>query len=208
MMALAGSGYQEVTNATAPAGLVSEPANYPRCVKAAKQIKPKSLPALISNEAQLRIRCRQLHTAMKEQALNYLISALWLIEEGAEAGHSVSDREVSGRLQQLTYSQYPSPAAFRRSLASRHWSVADERYSVKQSLLEAKFLQRLQAREAALGGGQKTFVKLVNERNAKWSAKTKCSAGYTATQCRPSGSTAEATPPASVLMEQLASIRQ
>jgi hypothetical protein len=208
MLALSGDDYHGLVGTSAPAGLVSEPADYPRCVAVAKQIKPKTLPALVPNEARLKIRCRQLHTAVKEQALSYLISGLWLSEEGAEVGQNVSDRELSRQLQEHAYREYPSPAAFRRSLASRHWSVADERYSLKGTLLDNKFIERIKARAAALGGGQQTYVKLVNERNAKWSAKTRCSSGYTAWQCRSDGIGGEAKPPGSVVIEQLAGVRQ
>jgi hypothetical protein len=209
MATMVGGDYQELVGSSAPAGLVSEPADYSRCVAAAKTIKPASLPASIPNEARLTIRCRQLYTAVKEQALSYLISALWRSEEGAEIGQSVSDREVSKELQELAYSNYKSPAAFRRFLASRHWSIADERFLLKRNLLDTKFLQRTKARTAALGGGEKTYGKLVVENVAKWRAKTHCSSGYTAWQCRTDGSTGEASDPsAAVLVEQLGGIRQ
>jgi hypothetical protein len=208
MATMAGGDYQELVGSTGPVGLVSEPANYSRCVAAAKQIKPKDLPASVLNEARLKIKCRQLYTAVKEQALSYLISVLWRAEEGAELGQNVSDRELSHELQQLAYGQYKSPAAFRRFLASRHWSLADERYLLKRNLLDTKFLERLKARGASLGGGEKTYGKLVRENVAKWSAKTSCSSGYTAWQCRPGGSTAEADPSASIVVEQLAGVKQ
>ncbi len=201
-----GGDYQEIVGDTAPVGLVSEPANYPRCVAAAKTIKPKKLPASIPNEARLKIRCRQLHTAIKEQALSYLISVLWRAEEGAEVGENVSDRELSSHIQELAYRDYKSPAAFRRFLASRHWGLADERYLLKRNLLDTKFLERVKRRVAALGGGQQTYGKLVRENVAKWSAKTSCSPGYTAWQCRPGGSPEEADPSAAVLVEELAGV--
>ncbi len=208
MATMVGGDYQENVGNTAPVGLVSEPADYSRCVSAAKAIKPKSLPASVPNEARLRIRCRQLYTAVKEQALSYLISALWRSEEGAEVGQNVSDREVARNAQEVAYSNYRSPAAFHRFLASRHWSLADERFLLKRNLLDSKFLERLKARVAALGGGEKTYGKLVQENVAKWSKKTSCSSGYTAWQCRPGGSTAEADPSAAVLVEQLGGVGQ
>jgi hypothetical protein len=208
MNTMAGGDYQELVGSPAPAGLVSEPADYSRCVAAAKQIKPKDLPASIPNEARLKIRCRQLHTAVKEQALSYLISVLWRAEEGAELGQGVSERELSRKLQELAYQDYKSPAAFRRFLASRHWSLSDERTLLKRNLLDTKFLERLKRRAAARGGGEASYGKLVKENLAKWSARTKCSPGYTAWQCRPSGSSAEADPSASVVIGQLAGVKQ
>jgi hypothetical protein len=204
MSVLVGGDYQELVGRPAPVGLVSEPADYPRCVAAAKTIKPKTLPASIQNEARLKIRCRQLHTAIKEQALSYLISVLWRVEEGAELGQNVSDRELSRQVQRIAYRDYKSPAAFRRFLASRHWSLADERYLLKRNLLDTKFLERTKRRLAALGGTQDTYGKLVKENIAKWSSKTKCSPGYSAWQCRPGGSADEADPSAAVLVKELA----
>jgi hypothetical protein len=208
MSTMVGGDYQEITGTRAPTGLVAEPADYPRCVAAAKQIKAKSPSAPVLNEARLKIRCRQLHTALKEQALSYLITVLWRAEEGAELGQGVSDREISQKLQELAYKEYNSPAAFRRFLASRHWSLADERYLLKRNLLDTKFLNRLRARAAALGGSEEALGKLAQENVAKWRAKTSCSAGYTAWQCRPEGSGDEADPSASILVEQLAGTRQ
>jgi hypothetical protein len=208
MSTMAGGDYQELVGSTAPAGLVSEPADYPRCVAAAKQIKPKTPPASVPNEATLKIRCRQLQTAVKEQALSYLISVLWLAEEGAELGQNVSDSEVSHKVQETVSTGYKSPVAFRRFLASRHWSLGDERTLLKRNLLDAKFLQRLKGRLAALGGSEKTYIKLVDQHVAEWRSKTKCSPGYTAWQCKPSGFEVAANPPASILVEQLGGVRQ
>jgi hypothetical protein len=208
MNTMAGGDYQELVGSPAPVGLVSEPANYSRCVAAAKTIKPKSLPASIPNEARLKIRCRQLYTAVKEQALSYLISVLWRAEEGAELGQGVSDREVARQVQQLAYRDYKSPAAFRRFLASRHWSLGDERTLLKRNLLDTKFLERLKRRAAALGGGEQTYGKLVNENVAKWRSRTRCSRGYTAWQCRPAGSTEPAGPSAAILVEEFGGVKQ
>jgi hypothetical protein len=205
MNTMVGGDYQELVGDPAPAGLVSEPANYGRCVTAAKRIKPKSLPA--PNEAQLRIRCRQLHTAVKEQALNYLISALWRTEEGAELRQGVSEDELSQKLQEIAYREYKSPAAFRRFLASRHWSIADERYLLKRNLLDTKFLERLKRRVAALGGGEKAYTKLTSENIAKWRAKTSCSSGFAAWQCSAEGSTG-AEPSVAVVVKQIAGDRR
>jgi hypothetical protein len=208
MATMVGGDYQELVGSRAPAGLASEPADIPRCVAAAKQIKPKTLPASVANEATLKIRCRQLHTAIKEQALSYLISVLWRAEEGAEVGQKVSDREISQKVKETVSTGYQSPAAFRRFLASRRWSLGDERTLLKRNLLDTKFLERLKRQVAALGGSEKAFVKLVNENVAKWRSRTKCSPGYTAWQCRASGYSIEADPPPSILVEKLGGVVQ
>lgn len=208
MSTIVGGDYQEIVGTPAPDGLVSEPANYAGCVFAAKRIAPRSPAAPKPNAAQIRIACRQLYTAVKEQALSYLISALWRAEEGAELGERVSDGEVAHQLQEIVYREYKSPAQFRRFLASRHWSVADERYLLKRNLLDTKFLARLEQRKEALGGGERALAKLLRESVAKWSSKTSCSPGYTAWQCRRSSPGVEASPSASQLLEKLGGVSQ
>jgi hypothetical protein len=83
-------------------------------VAAAKRIVTSSgAPATLSDD-QLRLKCRQLHTVESEQALSFLISALWAIEDGAEHGRHVSEVEITRSLNELRVAQYPNPAQAQR----------------------------------------------------------------------------------------------
>jgi hypothetical protein len=204
MSAVAGSDYAAIVRGRAPLGLVSEPADYGACVSAAARIPldPKAKGRLSST--QLQQKCRQLHTAIKEQALTYLIPGLWRTIEGEELGTGVSDREVSKELQKIRYSEYPSAAAFARYLAERHWSISDERYEIKRTLLIGNYGAKIRRQAAELGGGEPTIAQLVQQSLAKWSAKTDCAPGYTAIQCaQRKGAGAGASPSAAQLLEQL-----
>ncbi len=201
MSTVVGGDYNQVVAPKAPLGLVSEPADYSRCVAAAAQIVPKTNGKLKLNASQIGVKCRQLHRAIKEQALSYLIGVLWRAEEGVELGQTVSDREVARQLQQVNYKQFANPARFRLYLASRRWSLSDELYLLKRNMLDTKFLARLKQRAESLGGGERIMSKLVRENVAKWTARTSCAPGYHAWQCKQYGTSKEASPSASVLLE-------
>jgi hypothetical protein len=184
MGSVAGSDYHATFNTTAPPGLVSDPPHYARCVQAAASFAPKAAGKPKLSNAQLLVKCRQLNAAVKEQALSYILSVLWRTEEGEEIGSPVTQAQISAQLAKLIRSNYHSTAEFRQMLADQHRTLSDERFLLKRNMLEQRFLQRTKARVAKLGGGQQTFGKLVLANNAKWKAKTSCSTGYRAWQCK------------------------
>lgn len=198
-----GGDYRAATGTTAPEGLVSDPVDYPRCISVAAQVLARTGKPRPS-DAKLRLKCQQLNAGIKEQALSYVLSVLWAIEEGNEIGSRVSEGEVTRRMRELADRDYHGPVQFARSLAQLRRTIADERFLVKRNILEGRFLQRLDKQVAKLGGGEKAKVKLVLENNAKWTAKTHCSPGYVAWECKQySPSKAASTAPA-VVLEDLA----
>jgi hypothetical protein len=202
--AIAYGDYVQIVGGRAPLGLVSEPANEKACVAAARQI-PLPEGAKRFSTSTLQLKCRQLHTAIKEQALTYLIPELWRALEGKELGSSVSDREVNKLLKRVSTSEYSSPAAFARYLAEKHWSISDERFELKRTLLIGNYGAKIRKRAAELGGGAQTIAQLVQQSLAKWSARTDCMPGYVAIQCKQQHGVVvdRGAPSAAQLLEQL-----
>jgi hypothetical protein len=198
-----GGDYRATLSSTAPEGLVSDPANYPRCVSVAAQIASHGSGKAKLSDAQLRLKCQQLNAGIKQQALGYVLSVLWAIEEGNEIGSHVSESEVTQRMGQLADRDYHGPVQFARSLALLRRSVADERFLVKRNILEDRYLERIKAKAAQLGGGTSTVSKLVLENNAKWSSKTDCSPGYLAWECKQYSPSKEVLPPPVAVLEAL-----
>lgn len=197
------SDYTYVVGGRAPLGLVSEPADYKACVAAARQIPhpPGTRPPL--KAGQLLQRCRELHAAVKEQTLTYLIPGLWRSVEAKQLGSGVSDREVSKLLAEVS-AEHHSPAAFARYLANQHWSIADERASLKRELLIGNYGAKIRKRAKELGGGEQTIAQLVQQSFARWAARTDCSPGYTALQCRQRhGYPNTSAPSAAQVLEQM-----
>jgi hypothetical protein len=207
MNVVLGGDYSAALNKQAPIGLVSEPADHARCVSVARRIAPRvgDKPKLTS--AQLLVKCHQLYTAIKEQALNYVISVLWSREEAKELGlHMPSEDEISGRLRDLANNIYKGPTEFRKVIAEQRRSLADVRFLIKRNLLEGEIAPRIKVQATKLGGSKRTYYKLILQNNAKWQAKTSCSPGYKAWECKQYGTTGEASageakPPPAVILE-------
>jgi hypothetical protein len=197
-----GGDYHASLGVTAPEGLVSDPADYPRCVSVAAQVLARAGKAMPS-DAQLRLKCRQLNAGIKEQALSYVLSVLWAIEEGNEIGSRVSEGEVTRRMRELADRDYHGPVQFARTLAQLRRTIADERFLVKRNILEDRFLERIDKQVAKLGGDEKAEAKLLLEHNAKWTRKTDCSPGYMAWECKQYRSSKAASPPPAVVLEEL-----
>lgn len=197
-----GGDYAAALGKRAPDGLVSDPANYASCVSAAQTIVPKLGGKPKLTNAQLGVKCRQLNTAIREQALNYVLSVLWVREEGVRLGIKLPDEgEISSHLRDLIYDQFKNPAYFRSEIAKQRRSLADVRFLIKRNIIEIKIFKRLEAVAAKLGGGQRTAYKLDLQNNARWHAKTNCSPGYSAWECKQY--VREASPSAAVLLERL-----
>jgi hypothetical protein len=197
METMVGGDYRELNAETSPQGLVSDPPDYSRCVQAAKQIPTTSGKHL--SEVELHLKCRQLYTVVKEQALSFLISELWAKEQAAAHGLSVSEAELNRAFGEFRSRQWPSPAQLKRYLSEQHRSLSDERALFKRNLLGKKTFKALEKQ----AGDEQSFVKLVKAENAKLTARTECKAGYRSLQCRQYASGKEAAPSAAVLVEQL-----
>jgi hypothetical protein len=198
-----GGDYHAATGLSAPEGLVSDPVDYPRCVSVAARALARAGKARLS-DAELRSKCRQLNAGIKEQALSYVLSVLWAIEEGNQIGSRVSEGEVTRRMRELADRDYHGPVQFARTLAQLRRTTADERFLVKRNILEDRFLERIDKQVARLGGGEQTKVKVVLQNNAKWTAKTDCSPGYLAWECKQYRSSKAASPAPAVVLEELA----
>lgn len=205
MASIVGGDYYEHIGAPAPRGLVSEPPNYSACVAAAGTLVGRTASGQLAlTPEQLDGKCRELHQAIKEQALSLLISIQWRIDEAAEHGLTITDGEVAGYLKQLNAKQFPKPGQFETYLADREWAASDMLYQLKRNLLttrlEAKFQHNNQA-------AQQAFFQFVLANTAKRTASTDCRVGYVIPRCRQYKATASSSPAPTVILEALAASR-
>ena len=69
------------------------PPNFTKCVaNRAKQPVPKG--AKKPTAAQLKTQCKQQYDALKQQVMQFLVSAEWIQQEAKKQGVKVSDKEV------------------------------------------------------------------------------------------------------------------
>jgi hypothetical protein len=215
MQALAGGDFYEVSaKHTVPPNLVSEPPNYAACVASLESVAsklplrpPHLTPLAIARNAaprptaaKLLSKCRELHQALRLQALNYLVETQWITALDAEQGITATDDEVMHLFKRARVTQFPTEADLQRYLASRRWVLADELYLVKLDVLAKKAEQRLAS------GGKQTFAKFT-EAGQRTTARTNCRRGYVVQHCRQytGGKIPYTTSPA-ILMEQVSTV--
>jgi len=199
MTAMAGGDFYELAaGRTVPLGLVSEPPNYAGCVSRLEAEARPSKGQIKPTAAQLLTKCRELYQRIKQQALSFLVDAQWTIGLYAEEGVKATDGEVKQMLDRMKAEQFPQEPALQTYLVGRRRSMADELLYLKINLLSRKMLQKVEA------GGKPVLAKLTAG-GQRWTAKTTCRAGYVVKHCKQyKGEPSSSTPPASVLLEQIA----
>ncbi len=202
MSTLAGGDFYDLSEEhTVPAGLVSEPPNYAACVArleaaAASTAGGQSKPSA----AQLLSKCRQLHQALKLQAIGFLVESQWLIGLDGEEGVKATDGDVMQLFKHIKAEQYPREGELQQYLARNRRSLSDELFILKLDVLREKTQQKIEA-------GGKQMIANFTEAGQRLTVRTSCRAGYVVPHCKQ-----YTAPPApslaspAVLLEQVATI--
>jgi hypothetical protein len=116
------------------------------------------------------------------QALAFLITSDWMLDEAAARKISVSADEVKQRLAQLKRQSFAKPGTFKRFLAKSEQTEADLLARVKIELLES----RIGAQVAAGKSGARRRALIANFEKAfhsHWKRYTTCSTAYLMEDC-------------------------
>jgi hypothetical protein len=115
-------------------------------------------------------------------------------------GVTASDGEVLQLFKRVKAQEFPTQAEQQQYLASRRLSLADELFLLKINLLGQKLLSKLTTE------GNQGTARLAKAEQV-WTAKTSCRPGYVVQHCKQfKGASTTSTPPASVLIEQVAAL--
>lgn len=207
MNSIAGGDFYEHFGRRAPRGLVSEPPNYTACMSAATTLTAASGRRPAFTTSQIAQKCRLLYQVIKEQALLFLISAQWRIDEAAEEGITISDAELASTSRQDVAQRYPRAGEFDTFLANREWALSDELYQLKRNLLTTKLHEKIShqsGREHETLQERAAFVHFVLGNTKKRTASTLCRPAYIVPTCRGYKNPATSLPAPLVLLEELA----
>ncbi len=184
MQALAGGDFRESVGTEGPTGLASEPADPGRCFAATKLVGPRSFfNQLRLTRVQVERTCRELHSAIKDQALSYLVASRWIIAEGARRGVAVSEANFREALAGFRSRLEPTEQSLHRSLVERHWSLADLLYRLKVEVLAAKVAPQATTALTDLAEGKSVPMMVHVPRYHDLLKRTICSAGYVVPGC-------------------------
>jgi hypothetical protein len=125
----------------APTGLISEPANYPRCIAAIQAFAPNSG----QTPTQLKYRCENLYAGLKKEALNHLVGSYWTIDFAAAHGIHITTTELKQALERAEVENQTEPGGFQGVLRSRSRTLPQEQFLLKTELISSKLLPKLLA---------------------------------------------------------------
>src|SRR3954470_6211169 len=139
----AGAKQQAQTTGQNPQDVVApDPPNFTKCAAAkAKQKVPKGAPK--PKPADLKAQCKQEYSGLRDQTMQFLISAQWLLQESKNRKITASDKEVQTTFQQQKKQSFPKEADYQKFLKSSGQTEADLLYRVRLSVLTNKLQQAI-----------------------------------------------------------------
>ncbi len=188
-----------------PQGLASEPANPSECVTAAKKFVPRSLTGKLSlTDAQITAKCQELHEAIRNQAMAFLLSSQWTKLEAKELHLRLSQAELQEQFARYLREVYKTQDKFQEYMQERHLVLADVLYMLKRNIYETKLEPYFKAEVTKAGGGQTNYIKLATTRFNALIAKTSCKAGYVMESCKGYHPPTKSLPAPNIILEALA----
>jgi parvulin-like peptidyl-prolyl isomerase len=113
---------------------VPDPPNYAKCVaNLSKQPVPKG--AKKPTAAQLKTQCQQQYNALKQQVMQFLVSAEWIQQEAKNEGVKVSDKQVQKQFQDQKKQSFQKEADYQKFLQNSGMTEADLLFRVKLDVI-------------------------------------------------------------------------
>src|SRR5919205_1868065 len=90
-----------------------DPPNFTKCIaNQAKQPVPKG--AKKPTNAQLKTQCQQQYDSLKQQVMQFLVSAEWIQQEADKQGVKVSDKQVQKQFQDQKKQSFQKEADYQK----------------------------------------------------------------------------------------------
>ena len=148
--------------------VVPDPPTYSNCIAHLKEIEPKPVKGQKpKTEAALKAQCEQQYTALKQQALSFLIGVDWVFGQAEEQGIKLSDKEVEQQFNKLKKQQFPKEVEFQKFMASTSYTVNDLLLRVKYGMLTTKIQEKI-AKEAKKNVNEAAVAKYYNEHKSQY----------------------------------------
>jgi hypothetical protein len=178
-----------------PLGLVTEPANYPACLSQLTKLTPTAGQGLPRpTTAQLLTKCHRLYTTIKNQALEYLVSAYWSKNYDTAHAIHITPTETQQELKHIQTSTKPS--TYLQTLTNNRRSPTQELFIIENQLLNNKTANKLlHANKQALARFNQEAEHTENNAN--------CRPGYTVAHCKNYRPATQPTTPPNQPLEEI-----
>ena len=122
------------SSAPGSAVVIPDPPNFTKCV--ANQAKqPVAKGAKKPTTAQLKTQCQQQYDALKQQVMQFLVSAEWIQQEAKKENVTVSNKEVLKQFQDQKKQSFQKDADYQKFLKNSGMTEADLLFRVKLDVI-------------------------------------------------------------------------
>ncbi|WP_205699510.1 peptidyl-prolyl cis-trans isomerase [Conexibacter sp. SYSU D00693] len=129
---------------TAAKPVVPDPPNFDKCV--ANKTKTATKPAKGQPKptpAQYKTQCKQEYESLRDQVMQFLLSAQWILGEAADRDVKVTDAEVKKQWDQTKQQSFPNASDFTKFLKSSGYVEEDLMYRVKLDAVSNKLREKV-----------------------------------------------------------------
>src|SRR5436190_2734091 len=114
--------------------VVPDPPSFTKCI-AYQQKQPVPKGAKKPTAAQLKTQCSQQYDALKQQVMQFLVSAEWIQQEAQKEGVKVSNKQVQKQFQDQKKQSFQKPADYQKFLKNSGMTEADLLFRVKLDVI-------------------------------------------------------------------------
>src|SRR3954469_8507457 len=140
--AISSQGAQPGAKKTAPQ--IPQPPDFAACVANKKKTAPKPAKGQPSpTDAQFKAQCKQEYEGLRDQVLQFLISARWIQGEATDQDVKVSDAEVNKQFAQTKKQSFPKEKDYQKFLKDSGMTQEDILFRVKLDTLSNKLREKV-----------------------------------------------------------------
>ena len=121
---------------------IPEPPEFTDCI-AAKKKQPAPPGAPKPTDAQLKTQCEQEYDSLKQQVMQFLISAEWIQQEAEARDIEVSDEEVQKQFEDQKKQSFPNEKDYQEFLKTSGQTEDDLLFRVKLDVLSNKVREKV-----------------------------------------------------------------
>src|SRR3954453_16841419 len=123
---------------------IPKPPDFAECVANKQKTAPKPAKGQPKpTAAQLKAQCKQEYEGLRDQVMQFLISADWIQKEAADQGVKVSDSEVQKQFAQTKKQSFPKEKDYQKFLSQSGMTQDDVIFRVKLDRLSTKLREKV-----------------------------------------------------------------
>ena len=128
----------------APKADIPAPPDFKECIQEKQKSSPKPAKGQPKpTTAQFKAQCKQQYEGLRDQVLQFLISARWIQGESSDQGVKVSDKEVDKQFAQTKKQSFPKEKDFQNFLKTSGMTLDDLLFRVRLDTLSNKLREKI-----------------------------------------------------------------